>query len=227
MSRVALITGATSGIGRAVALGLKGYKMALVGRSVGRLEKVASRLNHARVYPTDVSDPRAVHDCVEAVLSDFGQVDLLFNCAGVLHRGTLEDLSQAQFEEMLEVNLRAPFLFMKGLLPGMAERGSGAVINVSSRSGKVGFPAAGGYAASKFGLNGLNEAAYRRYCEMGVSITSLCPSWVDTPMAENSGLPGEEMIPTADIVATVEWLLNLSPASRVKEVVIECRKSIY
>jgi short-subunit dehydrogenase len=108
----------------------------------------------------------------------------------------------------------------------MKKQHGGTIINVASIAGKIGFADFGVYAASKFGLVGLNEALYRELSPLGIKVTALCPGWVDTDMAKDSGLTKKEMISTSDLVSTVRWFLSLSPAAVVKDIIIECRTSI-
>jgi len=231
--KVAIITGASRGIGASIGEGLTadGYVTALVARSEQALKELANKIsskvanqNPVMTYPLDVQDHNAVQAMVKEVYSKFGRVDLLFNNAGIDMLGTT-DVSIEDFDKTIAINLRGAFSFLKAVVPIMEAQGSGTIINVASRAGKIGFPDFGVYGASKFGLVGLNEALYRQLSHKGIKVTALCPGWVDTDMAKDSGLPKEEMISTEDIVTTVRWLLALSPAAVVKELVIECRKS--
>jgi short-subunit dehydrogenase len=110
----------------------------------------------------------------------------------------------------------------------MIEGNAGTILNVASRAGIIGFPNFGAYGASKFGMVGLSESLYRELAPRGIKVTALCPSWIDTDMARESGTPlsSEEMIQTEDLMKTVRWLLSLSPAACVREVMIECRADI-
>jgi NAD(P)-dependent dehydrogenase (short-subunit alcohol dehydrogenase family) len=231
--KVAIITGASKGIGASVAeaLAVDGYITVLVARSEQALRELANKIspkvanqNPVVVYPLDVQDHEAIQAVVSDVHSKFGRVDLLFNNAGIDMLGTM-DVSIEDFDKTIAINLRGAFSFLKAVVPIMEAQQSGTIINVASRAGKIGFPEFGVYGASKFGLVGLNEALYRQLSHKGIKVTALCPGWVDTDMAKDSGLPKEEMISTEDIVTTVRWLLYLSPAAVVKELVIECRKS--
>ena len=226
--RVALVTGASSGIGEALArtLAEDGYTLAVVSRNPKKLDSLCEEFG-CFALEADLESESGAYELVEKFRGEFDRIDVLVNSAGVLHRG-MYDLSSKEFEQMWRLNVRAPFLLTQGLLPMMESQGSGHILNVSSRSGKVGFPGAGAYSSSKFALNGLNEASYRGYAEKGIKVTALCPSWVDTPMARHAKcpLPPEERIPTTDLAATMRWLLSLSPVSCVKEVVIECRSDI-
>jgi NAD(P)-dependent dehydrogenase (short-subunit alcohol dehydrogenase family) len=234
MNPVAIVTGASRGIGRAVAAGLAvdGFELALVARGQAELEQLAAELPddggriHS-VHVVDVSDPEAIEVEMAGILARRGRVDVLVNNAGAYAAGGL-GLSAEEFDRMIRVNLVAPFLFMKAALPVMKAQGSGHVFNLASRAGLVGFAGDGGYVAGKFGLVGLSASVYREYSAAGIGVTAICPGWTDTVMAAESGTPlaAEEMIQPADILETVRWLLRLSPAARVREVMLECRLSI-
>lgn len=232
--KVAIITGASRGIGASVAEALvaDGYVAAMVARSQDALEQVSDRItsrvpkpSSIIVYPLDVQDHNAVQAMVSDVHARFGRVDLLFNNAGVDVMGTI-NVPIEEFDQALAINLRGAFSFLQAVVPIMKAQGNGTIINVASRAGKTGFAEFGVYGASKFGLVGLSESLYRGLSALGIKVTALCPSWVDTDMAKTSGLLKEEMISKDDIVSAVRWLLSLSPAAVVKELVIECRTSL-
>ena len=164
-----------------------------------------------------------MREAAAAVTARHGRVDLLFNGAGISVPGSFE-LDEPVFSRLLAVNLRAPFLLMREIVPLMLRQGRGRIINVASRNGKVAVAGLGGYSASKFGLMGLGEAAYRELAAKGVSVTTICPGWVNTDMAagEGASLPPEAMIQPEDIARTVRWLLSLGPSVRVMDVLLEC-----
>lgn len=137
--------------------------------------------------------------------------------------------SQISFEDlshMLDINLKAAFHFISLVVPIMKEQKSGTIINIASRSGKIAKPETGGYAASQFGLIGLNEALYRELSSEGIRVTAICPGWVDTEMGSASGLTSADMLSTEDIVKTVRWLLSLSTPACVKEIFVETIKQV-
>lgn len=234
-NKVALVTGASKGIGEAVARGLAadGFNMALTARSSDKLEKLKAELlanssnpdQKIEVYAFDVRDETALDTMLKDVVSKMGRIDLLFNNAGIFHKGTL-DLKFEEFTEMMDINLRSAYRVLQGVVPIMQKQKSGTIVNLSSRSGVQAKARSGGYAASKFALVGLSEAIYRDITKDGIKVTALCPGWVDTDMAKMSGLDGSDMIQCDDIVNTIRWLYNLSPSACVNRVTIESIKQV-
>lgn len=231
---VAVVTGGSRGIGKAVAdecMSL-GYRVVLVARNPRNLEQTCRELceKHAPdaahqpdIASVDVADVAAVKAAAEDILRRQGRIDLLFNAAGISIPGTFDQDAET-FTRLFAVNLRAPFLFMQAFLPQMVAQGGGRIVNVASRNGKVAVAGLGGYSASKYGLVGLDESAYREYAAKGISITTICPGWVNTEMAANEGpsLRPEEMVQPEDVARTLRWLLSMSPSVRVMEVMLEC-----
>lgn len=232
--RIAVITGAGKGIGEAVAYGLAnmGFQTVLIGRKAEDLERVTRNIrNDGGLSPSvrllDITDTDKMKAVVQAIIADFGRIDVLVNNAGIYADGTL-DISDTDFRAMIETNLLAQFNLTKTIVPQMKKQKMGYVFNVVSRSGKVGFAGSGGYSASKFAMLGFSESLYRELTPQGIKVTALCPGWVNTQMAFDAGTPlsAEEMIEPEDLFRTVKYLLELSPAACVKEVVIESKKSI-
>ena len=214
---VAVVTGGSRGIGKAVARELAGwgYRLVLVAHLAGA--------DLPDIEAVDLADAEAVRLAAAAIAARHGRVDLLFNGAGISIPGSF-DLDEAVFSRLLAVNLRAPFLFMREIIPVMLRQGQGRIINVASRNGKVAVAGLGGYSASKFGLMGLGESAYRELSAGGISVTTICPGWVNTDMAagEGASLAPEKMIQPEDIACTVRWLLSLGTSVRVMDVLLEC-----
>ena len=235
---VAVVTGGSRGIGKAVAheLASLGYRVQLVARNRGNLEAARDELVGAHgleggmvpgLYAVDVSDVAAVRAAVGEIAESCGRIDLLFNGAGISIPGTFE-LDAATFTRLFEVNMRAPFVFMQEVVPLMERQGGGRIINMGSRNSKVAVANLGGYSASKFGVLGLGESAFRELSAKGIAITTLCPGWVNTDMAADEGasLAPEEMIQPEDIAVTVRWLLSLRGPVRVMDVPLECAKDV-
>lgn len=230
--KIAVVTGASKGIGRACALGLAqlGYHVVVASRSVDKLETLKNEISQqtnvgATVQALDVTDDSSVQAFTKMLTEKFGRVDVFVNNAGIDAHGTLS-LEMKTFDDLLSTNLRAPFMLLKYLMPLIEKAPEPYIFNIASRAGKVGFAHNGGYVATKFGLVGLNESLYREFASSKVRVTAICPGWVYTDMAQGSGLEPGEMIQVEDIVKTLGWLLSLSSQTCVKEVVMEMKKSI-
>jgi 3-oxoacyl-[acyl-carrier protein] reductase len=237
-SPVALITGASRGIGRAVAIGLAqdGYQTILVGRSGETLEPVAQTICEQAVQndelsplvvPLDLSRLDHIDSVLGPVIYKLGRVDVLVNNAGQHIPGSL-DMRCRDLEQLLRINFTAQVAVLKSVVPMMTQQGSGYIFNVASRAGKVGFEGVGGYCASKFALAGFGESLYRELVPQGIKVTTLCPGWVNTDMAADADctLDPDDMIQPEDLYKTVQWLLSLSPGVCVKDVVLESPKSM-
>ncbi len=224
---VALITGASAGIGRAVAVSLaqRGMDVALMARNVKHLEAVrdeceAHKVN-ARIYATDVTDQDAVKQQVQAVINDFQRIDVVFNNAGIFHGGT-SDCDPSDFHDMLHVNILGAYYVIHNVVPQLKKQGSGYLINVASMAGKRGLEFAGGYSASKYALVGLSASLYKELVPLGIKVTALCPSIIDTGMTKNSDLPNEQKIQLSDITRSVNYLLDLGSSAAIEELLVRC-----
>lgn len=230
---VALVTGASRGVGRALAVGLArdGYNVVAMARSIDLLNDIAreSGVTDSTILPirVDMGDPHSIESAIRSIPAEFGELKIVVNNAAEGGAGSL-DVSKDKFRSLLSVNLEGPFLLLKELVPVLKRNKNGLIVNVASRAGKVGFAGWGAYGASKFGLVGLSESLYRELSPAGVKVTTLCPSWIDTDMAREGGTPldSSEMIQPEDLMKTIRWLLSMSPAACVREVLIECRRDI-
>jgi len=183
--RAAIVTGAGTGIGAAIArrLGGEGYGIALVGRRTEPLEAVAAELDAAVVVPTDVGAPGEAERSVAAAVERFGGVDLVVNNAGVGDSGTVLEETPESWNETLRINLTGAFLIARAALPHLIER-RGSIVNVSSINGLVAGPGWTSYCASKAGLVMLTRSLAVDYGPQGVRANCVCPGWVRTPMGD-------------------------------------------
>ena len=161
-SKVAIITGAGSGIGRSVALALlkDGFKVSIAGRRKEALEETAKQApdqSNVLIVPTDVSQPNSVKELFTATKDEFGSVDVLFNNAGFGIPGAVEDLTRRALKEQFETNLFGPFELIHKILPIMRRQGFGRIIQNSSVLGMVALPFRGAYNSSKFAMEGLTD----------------------------------------------------------------------
>jgi NAD(P)-dependent dehydrogenase (short-subunit alcohol dehydrogenase family) len=180
--RVALVTGGGHGIGRCIALRLVEEKVAVAvcGRSSGDLDETVrlarSAGGDAEAYVCDVSDPRSVERLHEEVLASSGMVDILVNNAGIAGpTADLLDIEPADWDQVMDINVRGVYLCCRAFLPGMVERGSGDVINMASVTGKRPLARRTPYCASKMAVIGLTRALAFEVGPLGVRVNSLSP----------------------------------------------------
>ncbi|NOQ36161.1 MAG: SDR family NAD(P)-dependent oxidoreductase [Methylococcaceae bacterium] len=233
-NKIAVITGASQGIGKAIALGLAedGYQTILIARSHDKLLAVAEEITQINpalkpeLFALDILQGENIKNVIQQIQEKYQGIDVFINNAGVWLTGSL-GVEKEKIENLLATNFIAPYLFIDEVSPFMKQQGAGYIINISSRSGKIGFAGSGLYSASKFALNGLSESLYKELAPFGIKVTNICPSWVNTEMAQeaNSPLNPEDMIQPQDIVTSLRYLLNLSAPTAVKELLIECTKT--
>jgi dihydroanticapsin dehydrogenase len=186
--KVVIITGAASGIGQGTAevFAEEGARLVLVDRDCARLEATCARLKSsgAEVVSVcgDVSGVETIERTVGAALQAFGQIDVVFNNAGIMPHGDLQDFGEATWDEVLAVNVKSMFLMSKAVIPHMLERGKGSIINTSSVMATLTEPGYEAYTTSKAGIIGLTKALAVSYAERGVRCNCICPGWVDTPL---------------------------------------------
>jgi 3-oxoacyl-[acyl-carrier protein] reductase len=184
--RTALVTGASSGLGRATAIALSaaGADVALVARSAEELESASEEASAADgrtlALPLDLAGEDDATTVVRQTVEAFGGIDVLVNAAGTDAPGPVEELSVEGWDRTLSVNLRAPFLLSKAAFPRMREAGGGTIVNVSSVAGKKGWANASAYCASKFGLTGLTQALADEGREHGIRAIVLYPGAMAT-----------------------------------------------
>jgi len=192
--RTALVTGASRGIGAAIARALDraGARVALVARDETRLRQVAAELDHDPVVlVADLADPRAPAELADRSTGSLGGVDILVNNAAIAARLATEDTDAALVDSMLAVNVRAPLLLVAALVPGMRARRRGSIINISSVSGIVGTPRRAVYAATKGALDAATRSLAAELGPSGIRVNSVAPGVVDTDLwARNKAIPG-------------------------------------
>jgi NADP-dependent 3-hydroxy acid dehydrogenase YdfG len=230
-----LITGAGSGIGRAIATSLDqiGARVALVGREPGKLEQTRSELSPAGrsaalIASCDVADRAAVGAMVEQVLAAFGVIDVLVCNAGtnVTKRG-LDELSPSDWDTMIATNLTGAFNLVHHVLPSMRARKSGLVVQICSVSGKRASVLGGaGYSASKFGQAALGLTLMREVGPLGIRSTVIYPGEVNTPILDARPVPvaterKEVILQPADVAAAVRFLVELNPRANIPELIIK------
>jgi NAD(P)-dependent dehydrogenase (short-subunit alcohol dehydrogenase family) len=231
--RAAIVTGASSGIGLAIAevLGETGHGLTVAARRPEKLETAAQALRRAGHEVEAVAGNMAEEADVRRVVAThrerFGRLDVLVNCAGVGIGAPVADIETRRVDLQLGVNLRAPILFYREcaelLRAAGAEHRNALVVNLSSISGKSGQPWLSVYSATKAALIAFTQAMNKELSAEGVKSVALAPGFVDTPMTDfvKGQVPPDQMIRTADIAEAVRFLLRLSPWCVVPEIVFE------
>ncbi len=191
--QVALVTGASQGLGRAIAetLAANGAIVGLVARSADKLSQVAEAIaaagGKAEPLPCDVSQPEAIEETVAAVVDRHGRLDILVNNAGVTRDTLLPRMSDAEWDEVLTTNLRAPFLFMRAASRPMMQQRYGRIVNVASVSGLIGNPGQANYSASKAGLVGLTKTVAKELAGRKVTVNAVAPGFIASDMTDALG----------------------------------------
>jgi NAD(P)-dependent dehydrogenase (short-subunit alcohol dehydrogenase family) len=186
--RVAVVTGGSSGIGRAMggALARAGARVVLIARGAKTLQETVDELGaagcQAAWVSADLADRGELARAADAAAVPFGEPDILLNSAGINLRPPLPDLTQAQWDQTMAVNLTAPFLLGQRYGTGMAARGWGRIINVTSQQALRAFGQSGGYGASKAGLAALTRSQSEAWARRGVCCNAICPGFVVTPL---------------------------------------------
>jgi short-subunit dehydrogenase len=232
--KVALITGAGRGIGKATAILLAGAgcRLVLAARTAAQLEEVQQEIQQsgamATIVPTDLARDEDVEHLVAETQRAHGGVDFLINNAGWGKRAPVVRAKVEDLDQTLRVNLRAPMLLAKYLVPGMIEKGQGAVINIGSVSGKSGEANGAAYSASKFGLIGFTQSLYEEVREHGIKVAVILPGFVDTPLIPpNRQLDRSKMIQTEDVAQAVYYVLTSPPTSCPVEITIRPQRTPY
>jgi NAD(P)-dependent dehydrogenase (short-subunit alcohol dehydrogenase family) len=220
--RVGLVTGASSGLGRATAVALAeaGADVALLARGQDDLEQAAAEVvgvgRRGLVLVADLADAQALAGAVARVVEAFGRIDVLVNAAGTDVPGPVAELALESWDRVVAVNLRAPFVLAKAVVPHMRAAGGGTIVNVSSVAGKRGWAGAAAYCASKFGLTGLTQALAAEGRADGIRACVLYPgamatSWgVWSPTAREGAQgerpPARRALPPQQVAELIVWL---------------------
>jgi NAD(P)-dependent dehydrogenase (short-subunit alcohol dehydrogenase family) len=228
--KAAIVTGASSGIGLAIAkvLGEEGYALTVASRRPEKLEGAVAELRDAghevESLAVNVADEEQIKQVVTTHRERFGRLDVLVNNAGVGVGAPVGEIQTKHMDMQLAINLRQIFIFYRECMPMLREAGAehknALVVNTSSISGKHGEGWLSVYSATKHGVVGWTEAMNKELGADGIKSTALCPAFVDTPMTDfvKEHVPADEMIRPEDIAESVRFLLRVSPACVVPEI---------
>lgn len=220
--RVAMVSGASRGIGRAVTARLlaAGYTVSAGVRDPSRLPAHERLTGHA----FDAASPGSADAWVAATLARHGRIDALVNAAGINPRGTLLDSDESAFDAMWTVNAKGPMRVIRAAWPHLVAAGEGRVVNISSLSGKRVRNDNLGYAMSKFAVMALTQEVRRQGWDHGIRATAVCPGFVDTDMTSHvTKVSRESMSRPEDIAALIEAVLRLPNNATVAELLVNCR----
>lgn len=228
--KTALITGASSGIGKATALEFAkaGIDIALVSRTTDKLAKVASEAQalgvNSKFYPLDLENVETVSENIQDIISDFGNIDILVNNAGIGYTGTLSQTSLSDWQRVIDLNLTSVFQCIMGVLPAMRDRGMGTIINVSSVAGKQAFAGWGAYCVSKAGLMALSQALSQEERPHGIRVTAICPGAVNTSIWDtdtvNADFDRSKMLSPEDVARSILYAAMLPKQAVVDELTL-------
>jgi 3-oxoacyl-[acyl-carrier protein] reductase len=188
--RVAIVTGGARGIGRAIALSFvqEGAKVALVDVDKEKLEVLKNENKKEKgkiiAIPCDITKSGDVKEMVDQVRKGFGRIDILVNNAGIIRRGTIETVTEEDWDRVIEVNLKGTFNCCKAVAGIMKQQGYGKIINVSSIAGKMGdITSAPGYGPSKAGIDALTKTLARQLAQYGINVNGVAPHAIETEMS--------------------------------------------
>lgn len=223
--KVAIITGAGKGIGRATALNLakEGVNLGLLARTEADLQAVAQEVEALGVkvaYATaDVSSMEEVNKAVDYLYNQLGKADILINNAGIGKFGGFLELSPEEWKQIIDINLMGVYYVTRAVLPQMIEKNGGDIINISSTAGQKGAPVTSAYSASKFGLLGLTESLALEVRKHNIRVTALTPSTVATELAYKENLTDgnpEKVMQPEDLAEIMVAQLKLHPRIFIK-----------
>jgi len=221
---VALVTGGSRGIGRAIAhrLALLGASVSICGRDRAALQESARELAkigvplHSQI--ADVTKPANVSDLVAGTETALGPVTILVNNAGIGLFGPAHEKTEADWDLVLDTNLKSVFLLSRAVAPSMIRRGSGDIINISSLAGRNTFAGGGIYCASKWGVVGLSGCMAEDLREHGIRVSVICPGSVATDFSGRAAKDASKVLSPEDVAHAVEAIVTQGPWSFLSEI---------
>ncbi|MEG0166180.1 gluconate 5-dehydrogenase [Anaerorhabdus sp.] len=214
--KVALVTGASSGIGFALAKGLGEAGAKVVFNDINQenvdkgIEEYKKNGIEAKGYVCDVTNEEKVFEMIHSIEEEFGKVDILVNNAGIIKRVPMHEMASEDFRKVIDVDLTAPFIVSKAVLPGMMERRSGKIINICSMMSELGRETVSAYAAAKGGLKMLTRNIASEYGEYNIQCNGVGPGYIATPMTN----PLREKQADGSRHPFDQFILSKTPAER-------------
>ncbi|WP_342647913.1 SDR family oxidoreductase [Mucilaginibacter sp. CSA2-8R] len=227
--KVAIVTGASAGIGRASALALaaEGAKVVITARRQDRLEALAAEINamntQAYIVAGDANDEATAKRCVETALNEAGRIDILLNNAGMGNYKNLIDTSLEEYDQLMDTNMRTTFIFTRQVVPQMLLQKQGTILMISSMAGLYGFANQAVYCATKFAQVGFAQSLDKELRPSGIKVGVICPGGVKTEFAIGTGRTEESveqssMLEATDVAGAVLLACTQTPGSRIIEI---------
>ena len=233
-NKVALVTGASRGIGKQIALTLaaRGANVVLSATNAALLDEVAHEITAAAAptpltIPADLTDEKSIIALVAAADRSLGRLDILVNNAGITHAAQLEDTATEDYDRIMAVNARAPFILCRQALPMLKKAPRGFIINIASVVGVKGYPNQSAYTASKHALRGMSMALAEELAETDITVHLLCPGGVDTDMVSSvrPDIPKQKLINPKEIAEIVDYLTTHKGNAIIEEIHIRRKTS--
>jgi 3-oxoacyl-[acyl-carrier protein] reductase len=224
--QVALVTGASRGIGLAVAkrLASLGAHVCICARDARQLDEAKAEIERARgrviAVAADVSHSGDVAKLIEKAVSALGPVQILVNNAGIGYFAPMHEAPEEKWDAVMDTNLKSVFLVSKAVAPGMIQKRGGHIINIASIAGKSAFAGGGIYCASKWGVLGLTQCMAEDLRPQGIRVSVICPGSVNTDFSPHTGKDVSKMLQPDDIAHAVETLVTQQPQSFISEMVL-------
>ena len=220
----ALVTGASRGIGLAIArrLGELGARLSLCARDSARLESATAALRNegfqTLAMAADVTHANEIQTLVDRTHRELGPIDILINNAGIGRFGPAHQMSEADWDAVLDTNLKSVFLVTRAVAPEMIERKRGHIVNISSLAGKNAFANGGIYCASKWGLMGLTACMAEDLRAHNIRVSAICPGSVATDFSPHTGRDTSKLLQPDDVAHAVATLVTQAPQSFISEI---------
>ena len=221
-----IVTGASRGIGKGIALRLakENHDLMLFGRDISALKSVKEEVEKigvsAEIFSGDAADEKFVHDSVNHIIKTHGKVDHLINNAGMGILKKLVDSTLDEFKQQIDVNLYGVYIFTKAVLPSMIMNRNGSIINISSLAGKNAFVGGTMYGATKHALMGFTKSLMLEVREYNIRVAAICPGSVDTSFNPNRAVIPEkkDILLSEDVAETVALVIKMPVRAMVSEI---------
>jgi NAD(P)-dependent dehydrogenase (short-subunit alcohol dehydrogenase family) len=227
--RVALVTGGASGIGAAIAAAFaaEGARVAVADLDAAGAARVAQSLGRGALGAAiDVAREASVQDAVAAVRKGLGAVDILVNSAGIIRKAWVAEMTEATWDQVLDINLKGTFLCAKAVLPDMIAKKRGRILNIASIAGKVGEPTASAYSASKFGVIGFTRSLALEVARHDILVNAICPGPIATPLGEQGWRDGA-VVEGVDLGRIMTRVNGRSPLGRLGTVEQVAKMAVF